>query len=60
MKLWKNGQLVGTSRTCSLGGTGKNYIDAAYFLGWSNSGFTQKTVLNIDDVSIADSASPPA
>ncbi len=57
MKLWKNGQLVANITDLqSFGGTGKNYIDQAYFLGWANSGFTQATVMNIDDVTIADSA----
>ena len=57
MKMWKNGtQVASITNLPSWGGTGKNYFDAAYFLGWSNSGFTQKTVLNIDDVTIADSA----
>jgi hypothetical protein len=56
MKLWKNGQqVVNITNMASWGGTGKNYIDQAYFLGWSNSGFTQSTALNIDDVQIADS-----
>ncbi len=56
MKLWKNGQqVVNITNLPSWGGTDKNYIDQAYFLGWSNSGFTQNTALNIDDVVIADS-----
>ncbi len=56
MKLWKNGtQVVNITNLPSWGGSGKNYIDQAYFLGWANSGFAQNTALNIDDVVIADS-----
>jgi hypothetical protein len=57
MRLWKNNQLV-TSITDlpSWGGANGNYIDQAYFLGWSNSGFAQTTSLYIDDVVIADTS----
>ena len=57
MKLWKNNtQVVNITNMPSWGGTNGNYIDQAYFLGWSNSGFAQATALNIDDVTIADSS----
>ncbi len=57
MRLWKNGQqVVNITNLASYGGSGKNYIDQAYFLGWSNSGFDQQTLLYIDDVTISDTA----
>ena len=56
MKMWKNGQqVVNITDLQSYGGSGKNYIDQAYLLGWANSGFTQATVQNIDDFVLADS-----
>lgn len=55
MRMWKNDTLkVNITNMPSWGGTSGNYIDQAYFLGWSNSGFTQTTLLYIDDVVIAD------
>lgn len=57
MRLWKNGvQVVNITNLASWGGSGKNYIDQAYFLGWANSGFDQTTLLYIDDVQISDTA----
>ena len=56
MKLWKNGTLlVNVTDLPSWGGSGKNYIDQAYLLGWSNSGFTQATNLYIDDFVLSNS-----
>jgi hypothetical protein len=55
MRLWKNGQqVVNITNLASWGGSGKNYIDQAYFLGWANSGFDQTTLLYIDDVQVSD------
>lgn len=55
MRLWKNGQqVVNITNLASWGGSGKNYIDQAYFLGWANSGFDQTTLMYIDDVQISD------
>lgn len=55
MRIWKNGSLAGSiTDLSSWGGTGENYITEAYLLGWSNSGFSQETLLFIDDIVIAD------
>lgn len=57
MKMWKNNQLiVNVTNLPSWGGANGNYIDQAYFLGWSNSGFSQDTTLYIDDVTVSDSS----
>lgn len=36
------------------GGASKNYIDEIYFWGWANSGFTNETIINIDNVVVSD------
>lgn len=36
------------------GGPSKNYIDEVYFWGWANSGFTNQTIINIDNVVVSD------
>ncbi len=60
MQLWKDGrQFVNITNLDSWGGTNKNYIDAAYLLGWSNSGFTRKTDFYIDNVIVSDSPISP-
>ena len=60
MQLWKDGtQFVNITNLDSWGGMDKNYINAAYFLGWSNSGYTQKTDFYIDNVIISDSPISP-
>ncbi len=57
MKIWKNGTQMGNiTNLASWGGSGENYISEAYLLGWANSGFSQETLMYIDDVVIADSA----
>jgi hypothetical protein len=56
MELWKNGQtLISVKNLPSNGTSGLNYIDEAYILGWANSGFTEKTVMYVDNVLISDS-----
>jgi len=63
MQLWKNGsQIVNITNLASWGGTGKNYFDAAYILGWSNSGYANETLFYVDNFVISDSplgANPP-
>jgi hypothetical protein len=55
MRLTKNGSVVASVTDLGAwGGTDANYIDQAYFLGWSNSGFNDTTVMYIDDVVISD------
>lgn len=52
----KNGtKIVNVTNLASYGGA-SNYINQAYFLGWSNSGFTSTTVLNIDNLLVSDTA----
>lgn len=54
VNIWKNGtQITKVANLASFGGS-SNYINQAYFLGWSNSGFTSTTVMNIDNLVIAD------
>lgn len=54
MKMWKNGQQVVNVTNLNAWGDTQNYINEAYFLGWSNSGFSETTSLFIDDVQISD------
>ncbi len=54
-QMWKDGvQVVDLTAINNWGGTGKNYFDAGYLLGWSNSGFAETTVFYIDNVVFAD------
>lgn len=54
MQLWKNGvQLVNITNLDAWGGTGSNYFDAGYVLGWANSGFSQQTLFYVDNFVIA-------
>jgi hypothetical protein len=54
VNVWKNGQqVVNITNLASYGGA-SNFINEVYFLGWANSGFTATTVLNIDDLVVAD------
>ena len=40
MQMWKNGiSVVNITNLGAYGGVNQNYFDAAYFIGWSNSGF---------------------
>lgn len=46
----------------SYGGSGQNYFDELYLLGWANSGFDEDTTMYIDDVTISTTLldiSPP-
>jgi hypothetical protein len=55
MELSKNGtSLISIRNLNSHGTSGLNYMDEAYILGWSNSGFDQTTELLVDDFVIAD------
>ena len=57
VQVWKNGtKIVDYTNLDMYGGTGKNYINEMYLLGWSNSGFDVTTVLFIDDVVISNSS----
>ena len=66
MQLWKNGQLILDIQNLDSHGTsGLNFMDEAYILGWSNSGFDEDTVLYVDNIVVSDqpideeTASPP-
>jgi len=55
MQMWKNGaQVVNITNLAAWGGTDKNYFDAAYILGWSNSGFASETTFYVDNFVISD------
>lgn len=56
IQLWKNGTLFADFSGLSISGGAKHYIDALYLMGWSNSGFTDETLLLIDNLSISDTA----
>lgn len=59
MKIWKNGtQLLNINNLNSHGTSGFNYMDQAYILGWSNSGFAQQTNLIVDNVVFSDEPLP--
>ncbi len=56
MRLWKNGEsIISVTNLASNGTSGLNYIDEAYILGWSNSGFNETTYMYVDDLVISDS-----
>ena len=63
-QLWKNGiPVLSFTNLMNFGSKGRNYIDAGYILGWSNSGYTQETKFYVDNVVIADSpigVNPPS
>jgi hypothetical protein len=55
LRMWRNNKMVcDLSNLASYGGS-SNFISQAYFLGWSNSGFTQTTTFYIDDLEVSDS-----
>lgn len=56
IQLWKNGTLFADFSGLSISGGAKHYIDALYLMGWSNSGFTDETLLLIDNLTISDAA----
>ncbi|MHB8346841.1 MAG: heparin lyase I family protein [Acidiferrobacterales bacterium] len=64
MQLWKDGkQIVDITNLNDWGGTSKNYFNAAYLLGWANSGYTRTTIFYIDNFVISTSpigVNPPA
>lgn len=64
MQLWKNGtQIVNLTNLASWGGTGQNYMDEAYILGWSNSGYTNETIFYVDNFEVSNTplgVNPPA
>lgn len=59
-ELWKNGTTIISNKTLNSGGTSTalNNMDEAYILGWANSGFTQETVMYVDNVVFSDTALP--
>lgn len=60
-EVWKDGALVLSNTSLANGGTaGGNHIEAAYFLGWANTGYSQETVFYIDDVEISTTPIPPS
>jgi hypothetical protein len=54
VNVWKNGQQVANVTNLASWGSTSNYISEAYFLGWADSGFTNTTLLYIDDLTVAD------
>ena len=55
MQLWKNGiPFVNITNLASWGGSGTNYFDQAYILGWSNAGYAQQTDFYVDNFVISD------
>mgnify|MGYP007022268465 CR=1 FL=1 len=55
MQLWKNGnQMVNLTNLASWGGIDENYFDAAYILGWSNSGYASDTLFYVDNFFISN------
>ena len=54
MQLWKNGsEIINITNLASWGGSGANYFDQAYVLGWSNSGYTEQTNFYVDNFVIS-------
>ena len=61
VELWENGTLSFSRKDmASWGGSGQNYFDAAYILGWSNSGFSQTTTLYVDNVVLSTTPLTPS
>src|SRR5690606_21754621 len=54
VEVWWNGTLVARDTSMDIYGSGRNYIDQGYLLGWANSGFASKTSIFIDDVRFYD------
>ncbi len=55
IQVWKNGtQVANETGMNDYGGSGANYINEIYLLGWANSGFDQDTDFYIDDVVFSD------
>ena len=55
MELWKNGsRIVNITNLASWGGSGTNYMDQAYLIGWANSGYAQQTDFYVDNFVISD------
>ncbi|GAB5545020.1 MAG: hypothetical protein SangKO_047800 [Sandaracinaceae bacterium] len=60
IQLWRDGEsMIDIRDARSWGGEGTNFFDEAYILGWSNSGFTEHTVLFVDDVRISETPLTP-
>jgi hypothetical protein len=59
-ELWKNGATIMSNKTLNSGGTSAalNNMDECYILGWANSGFTQETVMYVDNVVFSDTPLP--
>lgn len=60
IQLWRDGESIIDIRDArNWGGAGTNFFDEAYILGWANSGFTENTVLFVDDVRISETPLAP-
>ena len=56
LQMWKDGTAVANfTNVTDYGGSGQNYIDEGYILGWANSGFAQHTVFQVDNFQVSDS-----
>ena len=54
LELWKNGvRFVSGTNMNAWGGDGTNYFDAAYLIGWANSGFAEETNMYVDNFVIS-------
>jgi hypothetical protein len=53
LEIWANGNIVYRKNNGDLiGPSGNRELHNGYLLGWANSGFTEKTVINVDDFKI--------
>lgn len=56
-QIWKNGELLLniTNLDAYASSNNLNYMDEAYFIGWSNSGYAQKTQILVDNFTMSNS-----
>lgn len=59
VKVWKNGTQIANITNLGAYGGSNNYINEVYYLGWANAGFTNTTVMYIDNVVVADTPLTP-
>lgn len=52
MEIWWNGVLVAQDLSMDIFSSTANYINEGYLLGYSNSGFTDQTLIYIDDFAV--------
>jgi hypothetical protein len=61
IEVWKNGTpSFSVTNMSSFGGSGQNYMDEAYILGWSSAGFSQTTVFYVDNFIISATPLTPS